>query len=227
VACEDEPRDLWLDTVDWIVMVVPPLFPIFTAAFLSLHWREIRDDKELTMDISSISYGMVLGLTCTAIQWTLRFRTRSSDWARNASESHRYRAYLGAMMACVFGVLSWRMCRLGLFGLKVPAWPGLASATIPTMRMTIASNALWIVSIWGIRWWLQSHLATESSDPMADRFWKWGYFYSNPDDPALVVPLRSGVGFSHNFARASVWWGLAIFTTSVTASLAVSLGLMR
>jgi uncharacterized membrane protein len=40
---------------------------------------------------------------------------------------------------------------------------------------------------------------------MPDTCWKWGQYYFNPDDPALVVPLRSGIGGSPNFARPSVW----------------------
>jgi uncharacterized membrane protein len=57
-----------------------------------------------------------------------------------------------------------------------------------------------------MHFWLKRHVATESGDPVADRYWKWGYFYFNPEDPALVVPLRSGIGFSHNYAHRSVWW---------------------
>lgn len=29
--------------------------------------------------------------------------------------------------------------------------------------------------------------------------------YFNREDPALVVPMRSGIGFSHNYARPSIW----------------------
>ena len=38
---------------------------------------------------------------------------------------------------------------------------------------------------------------------MADRYWKWGYFYCNyPEDSALVVPARAGIGFSYNYAQS-------------------------
>jgi uncharacterized membrane protein len=45
----------------------------------------------------------------------------------------------------------------------------------------------------------------QSSDPMADRCWKWTSFYYNPSDPAWVVPTRSGVSCSLNHARPMVW----------------------
>ena len=62
----------------------------------------------------------------------------------------------------------------------------------------------------GMRIYLKRNLARESSDPMPDHCWKWGYFYYNPCDSALVVPSRSGVGFSYNHASRSVWYGGAI-----------------
>lgn len=38
-----------------------------------------------------------------------------------------------------------------------------------------------------------------------DAYWKLGVFYFNPDDPALFVPERFGIGWTCNFARPSVW----------------------
>ena len=32
-----------------------------------------------------------------------------------------------------------------------------------------------------------------------DRFWKWGVIYNNPDDPALFVEKRVGVGLDRQF----------------------------
>ncbi|MEO9029750.1 MAG: DUF5808 domain-containing protein [Ktedonobacteraceae bacterium] len=33
-----------------------------------------------------------------------------------------------------------------------------------------------------------------------DRYW-YGFFYSNPDDPALLVPKRFGLGWTINFGH--------------------------
>ncbi|MDR3070647.1 MAG: DUF5808 domain-containing protein [Propionibacteriaceae bacterium] len=38
-----------------------------------------------------------------------------------------------------------------------------------------------------------------------DRFWKLGQFYFNPDDPALFVEKRFGVGYTVNLARPTTW----------------------
>ncbi|MBX6342828.1 MAG: hypothetical protein IRY97_10250, partial [Thermomicrobiaceae bacterium] len=39
--------------------------------------------------------------------------------------------------------------------------------------------------------------------------WIAGFIYYNPDDPALMVPKRFGVGWTLNFARPAAWIFLA------------------
>ena len=59
---------------------------------------------------------------------------------------------------------------------------------------------------------------------MSDACWKWGSVYFNPNDPAIVVPLRTGVGESLNCARPSVWVvGGAVMALTI-ASLVQSIG---
>jgi uncharacterized membrane protein len=38
-----------------------------------------------------------------------------------------------------------------------------------------------------------------------DRYWKLGQFYFNPDDPALFLEKRFGIGWTLNFARPLAW----------------------
>jgi uncharacterized membrane protein len=42
-------------------------------------------------------------------------------------------------------------------------------------------------------------------DRTADRYWKAGLFYVNPDDPALFIEKRFGVGYTINFGRPTSW----------------------
>jgi len=46
-------------------------------------------------------------------------------------------------------------------------------------------------------------------DRTDDRHWKAGLVYYNPDDPALWIEKRLGIGYTLNFARAGAWWFLA------------------
>jgi uncharacterized membrane protein len=67
-----------------------------------------------------------------------------------------------------------------------------------------------------------SKFQTESGvfgDGTLDEHWKWGIFYYNPDDPALLVEKRFGVGYTLNFARSLAWIIMAL-TLIVPVALA-------
>lgn len=38
-----------------------------------------------------------------------------------------------------------------------------------------------------------------------DAYWKLGIFYFNPEDPAVFLPQRFGIGWTCNFARPATW----------------------
>ena len=39
-----------------------------------------------------------------------------------------------------------------------------------------------------------------------DRYWYGGFFYNNPDDPAVFVPKRFGLGWTMNLATLRPGW---------------------
>jgi len=47
-------------------------------------------------------------------------------------------------------------------------------------------------------------------DGTLDEHWKMGIFYYNPDDPALMVEKRFGIGYTLNFARGRAWLVLVL-----------------
>jgi uncharacterized membrane protein len=52
--------------------------------------------------------------------------------------------------------------------------------------------------------------AAPVGDRTPDRYWKLGIFYFNPDDSAIFVEKRFGLGYSPNFARPTTWGILAL-----------------
>ena len=46
--------------------------------------------------------------------------------------------------------------------------------------------------------------AAAAQSPDDDSHWKAGLFYVNPDDPAILVPKRLGIGWTINFGRPAV-----------------------
>lgn len=49
-----------------------------------------------------------------------------------------------------------------------------------------------------------------------DKYWKLGSFYYNPDDPAIFVEKRFGVGFTNNWARPLSWIIIIGFLVIIT-----------
>lgn len=199
-----EPESRWLTAIDWLVMTVPVAVPVAMLIFVTHYARgyseQFRSEKYLSAVLA-----LTIGLMVAANQFALRYRSRPSDWAPDPGASHKYRTYMGVLHAAVFTCAIVQICAMALidFRLTVPwlrHWDSSAyfAVTFPLL-------ALVIFSVWRLRWWLGRHLATGSVDPMPDACWKWGVFYFNRQDPALVVPMRSGVGYSPNHARPSVW----------------------
>jgi len=212
LAVEDEPESLWLDALDWLAMLVPPAIPLWSLAILALHRHDTSPVFSRTQSTYMAIFGLAIGLgCCTASHWALRYRSRSSDWAPTPGASHKFRTYLGVMQACV-----WTFILAELSGLVVMQVNG--DLRMPpfglSAHMQYLVLAIWVGSLWGMRWWLTKHMATGSGDSMADRYWKWGVFYVNHDDSAIVVQLRSGLGLSYNYARPSVLW-VAFAVTAV------------
>jgi uncharacterized membrane protein len=48
-----------------------------------------------------------------------------------------------------------------------------------------------------------------------DALWKAGIFYCNPDDPAVFVPKRFGIGWTINWARPLSWVSIAVLVLPV------------
>jgi len=61
----------------------------------------------------------------------------------------------------------------------------------------------------------------------SDDAWTAGVFYSNPDDPALFVPKRFGVGYTLNFGNRWAWLALAVILLLIALPVALSIVSVR
>ena len=69
-------------------------------------------------------------------------------------------------------------------------------------------------------------LLTKESPKPPDEGWN-GIFYFNPDDPALFVPKRYGIGYTLNFGNRWSWILLALILAMLAAPLILSTVFMR
>ena len=67
---------------------------------------------------------------------------------------------------------------------------------------------------------MQSAGAGESARTAPAECWKMGVFYFNPDDPALFIPKRFGIGYTLNFANPWSWVVLAVTMLPALAVIA-------
>jgi uncharacterized membrane protein len=57
---------------------------------------------------------------------------------------------------------------------------------------------------------------------------RWrGIFYVNPDDPALFVPKRFGIGYTLNFGNRLSWFVLALILILVFLPLVLAMEAVR
>ncbi len=218
LAGHEEPASLWLGIVDWFVMPVPPVISLVSLILVGIYWHKFpTGSDEAWSSFASTCFGLACGLFCTFNHWALLYRVRSSDWATTSSASHQYRTCLGVMQASIMTIIVTMLLALSLMPLnKTVAWLRL-------LNMKSISWIFWpsmlVVVVCGLclRLWLSKHRDRGCNDPMADKYWKWGQFYCNPEDSAILVPLRTGDMYSPNYARPSVWVVSSLFLVVMVA----------
>ncbi|HHQ47484.1 MAG TPA: DUF1648 domain-containing protein [Acidobacteria bacterium] len=62
-----------------------------------------------------------------------------------------------------------------------------------------------------------------ATDGTEDRYWKLGLLYVNPDDPAIFVEKRFGIGYTVNFGNRWAWLILAAIVVPIAAVIALGL----
>ena len=118
--------------------------------------------------------------------------------------------YFGVL---VLSAVSWIPGATGTHWSWVP-W-GVAIGSTPVLAVAIGYFA--------VRIWPAVRPAVAGGDGTPDRCWRWGLFYANADDPAVLVPKRFGFGYTFNFARGGTWAMVAGTVLYVAAAVALPL----
>ncbi len=83
-----------------------------------------------------------------------------------------------------------------------------ATALLPLLHfpvwLMLGVPLAFIVGCIGWALWLVNRLRT-SSEPTPNECWYVGMFYYNPQDPAIFVEKRVGIGYTMNFANPLAW----------------------
>jgi uncharacterized membrane protein len=199
---EEQESSAWLSVLDWIAILLPLGIPIVTLVVVIICWNRFPQHGDPFRELRDTFFSGSIGIYTAGTYFALRYRARSNDWAPTPLASRRYRATLGWMISGLFSFMIFKSCWLSV----MPLLQGSRFASMDShFRFSLSAGICVLLVLVGMRLQLKRNLARESSDPMADDCWKWGYFYYNPRDSALVVPTRSGTGFSYNYASRAIW----------------------
>lgn len=199
----DEPVPWWM----YVVAIAPYVILGAAALYVATHYSELpesvpvhygasgKPDRWQPRSARSVFGVFVIGgavtLLVSSLVLLMIFGAR-----RGAYQSSYQNKFLRANLLTMAGVgcgTSLLISGIGLMPLR-----GIPDVfTPPFWIVNLVSVALILMSIYPV---VVFSMAPEESDSTPDHYWK-GPFYSNPDDPALVVPKRLGIGFTLNFAH--------------------------
>jgi uncharacterized membrane protein len=194
-AEENEGIRLWL--------VIPPFIAIATVAFyLNAHWSQIPDQFPVHWGVNG----------------------QPNRWANRDLAGVYGPLLMATMLNLLFLVFGWvllRMSRKSIMRyvtirmLEVLLYPVtftfVVVSLLPVMRIPLwLALSVLFAFIAGIFFWAYRKITAPSApdegpEPQSDSYWKAGVFYYNPNDPAIFVSKRVGIGYTMNFANKMSW----------------------
>ena len=202
-----KPRLLSLQLGPFAILLV-------TAGYIQAHWNRIPYRFPVHWGINGMSNGwsgrtpqgvygpllfgaalvIVISLLAYAISHSAQ-RVPAAGGAPSQGEfAHRVALVLLGVEFFVAAVLSM------LALLPFTGSPGVVPIVILTV--VISASAIFLS-----RWLSRGRVRSQH---ISDTCWKLGMFYFNPDDPALFVEKRIGIGYTINFAHGTSWIILAL-----------------
>jgi uncharacterized membrane protein len=205
----------------WLLQLTPFAILLLTAAYVSAHWGQIPDRFPVHWGIDGRPNGwsartpmgvygpLCFGAGLVALISLLGYGI--SHAARQIPGAPRDEGTIdpGHRIALVLiGVEFFVAAMFSLVGLlPLTGSPG----AVPIL---ILAGGVIVCVVLLIRWQSQglaAHAAMgHPGDGTPDACWKLGLFYFNPDDSALFVEKRIGIGYAINFAHASAWIVMAL-----------------
>ena len=137
-----------------------------------------------------------------AVTFMIRHGARRGSSGERAGWAARYRSLNVKMLVAVMWAMSALTSVISV-GPLVP--PEVLSWTLPIATLCLLGG----IAGFAVPLIRMSMEATGGSDATPDECWKLGLFYVNPNDPALMVEKRDGIGYTLNFGNR-LTWGLIV-----------------
>ena len=187
-----------------------------TAGYVAVRWKDIPErfathfgtrfepdswsDKTVGSVFLPTIFGAVLVLSFVLIAAAiLRWKP-----------SHGYTAMWLAVMNLTLAIM---FASLQVVTVLHTDW--VAPATVGSLVLVLGASLAMVVAL------ARKQNNTTSPSTSSDEHYKWGMFYYNPEDPAVMVDKRFGVGVDFNYAH---WQGKA-FLAFIALVLLASISL--
>ena len=189
-----------------------------------VHWGIDGQPDSLVATTTVAVYGnlAVMVFACALISLVssgIRRRSRRLAAAGPAARSEE--TFQQVILWTMLGLEYFLVLRVALFSLT-PLMPESARSGIAEWASVLLGPWLVLLAIAPVLLWMGqggSRLIGPSagSRPVGDRTpdagWKLGLIYFNPEDPAIFVEKRIGIGYTLNFGKIRVW----IILTAIVA----------
>jgi uncharacterized membrane protein len=204
-----------------LLQLAPFAILLLAAAYLSAHWGQIPERFPVHWGIDGRPNGwsartaigvygpLCFGAGMVAMISALSYGISHAARLVPADAGERRASSPGHRVALVLiGVEFFLAAMFSLAGLlPLTGSPGAIS-------ILVLAGGVIVFAVLLVRWQnqgLAAHAAAgHPGDGTPDSCWKLGLFYFNPNDAALFVEKRIGIGYTINFARPAAWIVLAL-----------------
>ncbi len=185
---------------------VPPFLALGAVAwYLSAHWNQLpaqfpvhwRMNGEPNRWATRDGLG-VYGALLTGAGFNLLFVAMT--WAFSHARASMMRYVSMRLMVVMQYPMTFAFVMVALLPLyRTPIW------VVPVVMFVFAGGVIY----WSYRKITAQPGRGEIPEPQSDSYWKAGVFYYNPNDPAIFVAKRVGIGYTMNFANKMSWLVMA------------------
>ncbi|MDR1135973.1 MAG: DUF1648 domain-containing protein [Clostridiales Family XIII bacterium] len=208
------------------------------------HWDfNMQADAWLPKTIGAVLLMPLLNIGIVALMWLTgvliekaKLQIDHKEPAKSFAQHKKYRRLMGhgigiltLAMVVLFLVLELQTV---LIGFTVPFWLILAIVLVPTALICVmavrAGQGGTLLKVNAAEMGAAANGDIVGNNAMNDdKYWAWGLFYHNSDDPACFVGNRFGGNIGFNYSRLPVKIGVALGLAALAASYVWTISLFR
>ena len=196
-------------------------------AIIPVHWNiNNMVDRTAAKTVGSFFVLVWIQVGLYALLTAITVTLAMTRFGNNASPgSQRYRAAIARYLFFIKGMVIVLLGTLGILTANysvtdMAPQTVLFIAPVAFVLVVLAVGTFVFYRYGQSGWRVDARMGSVSaSDNMPDSAWKGGLLYYNPNDPALFVERRSGMGFTLNFGHRGSWLfmgGLLLFIVALT-----------